>query len=255
MMNYYKSMLDRLGSLYMSNDDIVPPVKYGVAPPTYMNTDPRFDQRPNSQATPASGRNSSMAPNPQAGRTLFGNSREHLNINRPITGDIEPSIETAVYRNDPRVKDVDAVKGNTDYQNDPRQGDPEGVRSSQLGYPVVPHTGYESMISVIQIGGVDRDCGEVNTPVIYGDARAYQGSANRYSVSPEWLLGGDNFGPRPSQFYIADELEDPKAHPDQMWVQSHPNQVAHTIGHDHPYGHKDRHYGNVVFGVGRIVPT
>ena len=240
MKNLYQSALQNLKEFYMNHDDLVPELKYGVAPPSYMSTEPRFDKRPDSQATSASKRNSSMAPNPQAGTEFTGRKGdipEQLPSNEdalPYNGRIPASPfanDFGYYKQDPRIKQANRE-----------------VRVDGLGYPTSQFVGAESVFDTPQ-GPYDRDPGEVNSPIVRGTLIAYQGSAERFTNSPIEELGGSAFGPVPSKYQTIDEMDDPEAHPEHIWIQPHPNAITHTVGHNHPFKHQDRHYKPVEFAT------
>ncbi len=230
--NLYHKALDNLKHMYQLEDQLTPDVKYGIAPANYMSTEPRFEKRPDSQATSASKMNSSMAPNPQAGTELSGDRTEKQPDYEPsyIGGLGDSEKDDSFYRQDPRIKQANRE-----------------VRVDGLGYIATQFAGAESAFDT-PAGPYDRDPGEVNSPVVYGSKRAYQGSAERYTHSPEQELGGSNFGPVESM-YQGEEMTGPdSAHENVTWIETHPNAVTQTLG-DHPFKHEDRHYHPVEFAT------
>lgn len=239
---------------FLGHDDIKPPIKYGITPPGYMvATDPRFDKRPN--------RSSTMGPNPQAGKTIHPHRRERLDDNQEyaeylkgsplqtgVTGTPGPKLDTGFYREDDREPPVD-ISGKRDFQSDPKSADPD-VRSATFGFPIVDRAGAESVFD--KVGGPwDRDVTEVLSPVVYGDLARYQASIQNYQNYPDFLLGGSGYAPRPSQFVNpqSQNHNHDKEHPNQEWIQPHPNAMTHTIGHDHPFGHKEHYHTPVEYST------
>lgn len=227
MINLYRKAMDNLKNFAFNSDDLDSDTKYGVAPPNYMSTEPRFEERPETQDTRASKWNSSLAQNPQAGTELSGRPVDKLEVQYIYDGGIEPPSQfvenLGYYKQDPRVKRNDAT-----------------VQVEGTGYPSTEQTGAESFFDKPQ-GPYDRDPTEVNTPVVRGTPRAYQGSQERYTNSPSQELGGSAIGPVESMYQTNDEMDDCDNDHDQEWIKLHPNAVSHTVGHDHPYKHKDRY--------------
>jgi len=219
---------------FMNNDNLRPDQKYGIDPPkpyAMGRTEPRFSKDPSA---------GTMAPNPQAGATAinvkrFGNrythEQEYANYASRFTGDEQAQAFPVV---DNRVPPV-SISGKDDYQTDPHRGDPRNTRESTFSKQYVPFTGAESFFDNMP-GLVDRDPGEVGTPVVYGDQSEYNDSDFEGVESPRGFLGNESIAPAPSHFPSTREDEKPDHHEDMEWIQPARNAVAHT-GHDDDFGH------------------
>ena len=217
---------------FMNNDNLSPNEKYGIDPPKPYEmgrTEPRFSRDPSAGV---------LAPNPQAGRMIqpqrYGNrftpQQKYAEESSEFTGDEKGN---AFPTKDSRITPV-SVSGRNDFQIDPHRGDPSNTRPSKFGRVQVPFTGAESFLDNAP-SIVDRDPGEVGTPVIYGDQSEYNDSNYEGVESPRGFIGNESIAPALSHFpsHRMDEKAD--AH-EVEWVQPHKNTVAHT-GHDDDFGH------------------
>lgn len=238
MTNVFQTMYGRLTDL-LTNEQA-----YSIKPPN-GDTAPRFKKPPTMQATPSSKWDSSLGPNPQSGsrivsvhrRPILTAVQQYANYingeptDSSVAGDVSPTNDSGFYLQDDRIPNVDPT-GKKDWQADPHNADPSMSRpSANLGYPVVPQTGWESMVEVN--GLFDRDVTEVNTPEIMPTQRAYQGSEDQYAEAPMWLLGGSTIGPLQSRF-INGKNQPPSK--DDQYIETHPNAVTHTDTAE-DYGH------------------
>lgn len=216
---------------FLNNDNMKPNEKYGIDPPkpySMGRTDPRYSRDPSA---------GTMAPNPQAGSEIrrqygdrFTKEQRFAERSSEYTGD-ERSIAFPV--KDSRVPTVKA-SGKNDYQVDPHLGDPRNTRASTFGRPQVPFTGAESFLDNAP-SIIDRDPGEVGTPVIYGDQSEYDDNAFEGVESPRGFLGNASIAPAISHYPSKRVDEKPDSH-EVEWNQPHPNAVAHT-GHEDDFGH------------------